>query len=89
MVLRRAEGQRGLAVAQAEEARLLAVEEFLDDDLGAGVAEGAAEAGLDRGQRLVERHRHRHALAGGEAVGLDDDRRALRADIGAGRRARR
>ena len=36
VVLRRAERQRGPAVAQTEEARLLAVQEFLDDDLGAG-----------------------------------------------------
>ena len=27
-------------------------------------------------------HRHDHALAGGQAVGLDDDGRALRVDIG-------
>ena len=79
VVLRRAEGQRGRAVAEAEEARLLAVEEFLDHDLGAGRAEGAAEAGVDRRQRLVDGHRDRDALAGGEPVGLDDDRRALRA----------
>ena len=78
VVLRRAERQRGLAVAQAEEARLLAIEEFLDHHLGAGSAEGAAESRLDRGQRLVDRHGDGHALAGGEAVGLDDDRRALR-----------
>ena len=42
----------------------------------------AGEAGLDRGERLLDRHRDGDALAGGEPVGLDDDRRALRADIG-------
>ncbi len=55
VVLRRAEGQRGGAVAQAEEARLLALQEFLDDHFGAGRAEGAVEAGVDGSERLLER----------------------------------
>ncbi len=33
---------------EREEARLLAVQELLDHDLGAGRAEGAGEAGVDR-----------------------------------------
>src|SRR5690606_542534 len=82
VILRRAEWQGGRAVAEAEEARFLAGQEFLHDDFGPRSAEGAAEAVVDRGERLVLRHRHRYALAGGEAVGLDDDRRALVADIG-------
>jgi hypothetical protein len=40
---------------------------------------------VDGGVRFVERHRHHHALAGGQAVGLDDDRRALGVDVGVGR----
>ena len=40
---------------------------------------------VDRLVRLVERHRHDHALAGGQAVGLDDDRRARAVDVGVGR----
>ena len=49
---------------------------------GAGSAEAAAEHHVDGGQRLVQRHRDDDALAGSKPVGLDDDRRALRADIG-------
>ena len=53
VVLRGAEAAAAVvAVAEAEEARLLAVEEFLDHHLRAGRAEGAVEAVVDRGQRL-------------------------------------
>ncbi len=48
MVLRGGERESGLAVDQREEARFLAVEELLDDDLRAGGAERAAEAIVDR-----------------------------------------
>ena len=42
------------------------------------LAEGvAAEHVGDRGLGFGQGHRHDHALAGGEAVGLDHDRRAL------------
>ena len=61
---------------EREEARLLACHEFLDHDLGAGRAERAGEAGVDRRVGLVDGHRDDDALAGGEAVGLDHDRRA-------------
>jgi hypothetical protein len=54
VVLRGAEGQRRRAVAQAEEARLLAVEKFLDHDLRARAAEGAIETGVDRSERLPD-----------------------------------
>ncbi len=57
------------------------VEEFLDHDLGARRAERAAEHHVDGGERLIERHGDDNALAGGEAIGLDDDRRALRAHV--------
>jgi hypothetical protein len=36
--------------------------------------------------RLGGRHGHDHALAGGQAVGLDDDGRALAVDVGVRRR---
>ena len=49
MVLRGGERQHVLAVDEGEEARLLALQEFLDDDLGAGCPEGAGEAGVDGG----------------------------------------
>ena len=52
MVLRGGKRERGLAVDQREEARFLAVEELLDHDLGAGGAERAAEAIVDRRVRL-------------------------------------
>ena len=86
VVLRRGERQRVLAVAEREERGLLAAQEFLDHDLRAGSAEAAVEHRVDGGQRLVERHRDDDALAGGKPVGLDDDRRALRADIAFRRR---
>ena len=57
VVLRGGERQSGLAVDQREEARFLAVEELLDDDLRAGGAERAAEAVLDRRVRRLARLR--------------------------------
>ena len=74
--------QRVLAIAEHEERGLLALHELLDHDLGARLAEGAAEHHVDSGQRLIDRHRDDDALAGGEPVGLHHDRRALLADIG-------
>ncbi len=81
VILRRADGQRGLAVAQNEETRLLAGHEFLDHHLGPGRAEGPAEHLVDRGQRLLLGLGHDHALAGGKPVGLDHDGRAFRLDM--------
>ena len=49
VILRRRQRQRVRAVDEREEARLLALEEFLDHDLAAGLAERAGEAGVDRG----------------------------------------
>ena len=89
VVLRGDERDRGLAVAQREERRLLAAQEFLDHDFGARLAETAAEHHVDRGFGFGQRLRHHHALAGREPVGLDDDRRALLAHIVLGRARRR
>lgn len=84
VVLRRTERQHVLAVAKAEEARFLAIEIGLDHHLGAGRAKGAGEAFVDCGKGLFEVHRDGHTLAGGKPVRLDDDRRALFANIGPG-----
>ena len=80
VVPRRGQGQDGLAVGEGEEARLLAVEELLDDDLAPRGAEAPAE-GLVHG-RLRRRlgPRHGDPLACGQAVGLDHDRGAVRRD---------
>ena len=84
MVLRGGERQSRLAVDQREEARFLAVEKFLDHELGARGAERAAEAILDRRVRLLARLRDHHALSRRQPVRLDDDRQALRRDISFG-----
>ena len=76
---------KGKAVVPSQRQKKLAsspVKEFLHHDFGAGAAEGAAEAVVDRRERLGLGHRYGHALAGGKPVRLDDDRRALVADIG-------
>ena len=85
MILRGGERNSGRAVAEREERSLFAVEKFFDDQFGAGLAEAAAEHHVDRDFGLGEGFRHDHAFAGGEPVGLDDDRRAAAADIGFGR----
>ena len=82
VVLRRRERNRGVAVAQRKEADLAAFEKFLDHDLGAGRAECAVEHHGNGGFGFRQRLCHDDALAGGKPVGLDHDRRALRADIG-------
>jgi hypothetical protein len=72
-----------LAVDHHDEARFLAVEEFLDHDARARIAELVArQHHVDCRVRLFQRHRDDHALAGREAVGLDDDRRALGVEVG-------
>jgi hypothetical protein len=70
VVLGGADGQHRLPVAEDEERRLLAGQAFLDDD--AALASG--ENLIERGQRLLHRRGHRHALAGREPVRLDHDR---------------
>jgi hypothetical protein len=50
-------------------------------------AEGAAEDVVDGGVRLGLGRGDDHALAGGEAIGLDHDRRARGVDMGMGRAA--
>ena len=77
MVLRRGQHHDALAVAEREHARLLALEEVLDDDGGAGRPEGAAEAVANEVRCLLHILRDDHALAGGQPVGLDHQRRAV------------
>ncbi len=81
------ERERVLAVDECEEARLLACEEFLDDDLAARLAESAGEARVDRRLGLGPRRGDRHALAGGETVGLDDDRQLFPSYVRLGARS--
>jgi hypothetical protein len=83
VILAGGEGEDVLAVDHDDEAGFLAVEEVLDDDAGAGIAELVArEHVVDGGVGFFQRHRDNDALAGGQAVGLDDDGRALLVDVG-------
>ena len=78
VVLRRGERQRVLAVDERKKARLFAGEKILDDDLAPGGAEPALdERRIDRPARGIEIFGDGHPLAGGEPVGLDDDRRSV------------
>jgi hypothetical protein len=75
VVLGRGEREHRLAVGKGEERGLLALEELLDDDREAGVAEGPLlEAARERAVRLLEGAADRDALAGGEAVGAPSSR---------------
>ena len=76
-VLRGGERPRRLAVAEREQRDLLADQQLLDHDRAPGLAERPAdEAGLDGGQRALAIGADGDALAGREAVGLDDARAA-------------
>ena len=81
-----ASGPRRLAVAEREQRDLLADQQLLDHDRAPGLAERAAdEAGLDGGQRARAIGADRDALAGREAVGLDDAGAAELVDRAPGR----
>ena len=82
MVLGGAEREHVHAVDQREQARLLALEAGLDHDRAAGRAESAAEGVIKGRERLLDRGRDDHPLAGGKPVRLDHDRGALGADVG-------
>ena len=82
VVLRRRHRQRGHAIHHRDETGFLAVQEFLDDDARAGIAERVAvEHVAHCGFGFVQGHRHDHALAGGQAIGLHDDGRAFLPDV--------
>ena len=82
VVLRCRERQQRAAIRDGDEARLLALEKCLDDDLAAGLPEARIDEHLARrihgGPDRVGDH---DALAGREAVGLDHDRRTLPLDV--------
>ena len=81
VILCAAEGDDGLPVAQHEQAGFLALQELLDHGIAADPAPG--DQRVERGFGLVPGLRDRHALAGGEAVVLDDYRIAEFVERGA------
>jgi hypothetical protein len=74
VVLRRRQRNRGLAVAQYEEGRLLAGQKFLHHHFRTGLAQTAAEHHVDRGFCFGNALRHNHALAQSKTIGLYHDR---------------
>ena len=76
VILRRAEGHDRRSIGQREEARFLALEEFLDHGFGPGVSEAAREDLAHGVFGFGHGHGDGHALARGKPVGLDHDRRA-------------
>ena len=78
--------QHVLAVDHDDEAGFFAFEEFLDHHARTGIAQlVVGQHHVDGIERLLPGHGHHHALAGGETVGLDHDRRAVLLDIRLGR----
>jgi hypothetical protein len=86
VILRGADGQGRLSVAENEERGFFSGHELLDHHLGPGRAEFAAEHVVECGKRLILGLGHDHALACGQTIGLDHDRRALRLHVIARRR---
>ena len=82
---RAAERRRADPVAEREERNLFAPEKFLHDDFGAGLAERPVEKSIERVFSLGERHRDDDALARRQSIRLDDDWRALAANVIQGR----
>ncbi len=83
VVLRRRERQHIAAVRHHDEARLLADEKLLDDDAGTGRTQRIAdEHRVDRRMRFGDARRDDDPFAGGESVGLDDDRRPAFRNVG-------
>ncbi len=75
--------QHVLAVDHDDEAGFLTVQELFDHDAGTGIAEGIAGEHVAHGVfGFGQGHGDDHALAGGQAVGLDHDRRTLLTQIG-------
>ena len=77
VVLRGGERQHVRAVHHGDEARFLAVEEFLDHHLVAGLAEATLEHRAGGLHGFLGRGTDHHALAGSEAIGLHHERRLL------------
>ena len=77
------ESKNVIAIDHDNEAGFLAVEEFLDDDARTGIAQlVAGQHVVDGGVRFIQAHGDDDALAGGQAIGLDDDRRTLLVNVG-------
>ena len=88
MILAGGQRQDVLAVAKHNEAGLFAKQAVFDDDARARSAECAvAEHGVDGCVGLAQGHGDNDAFAGGQAVGLDHDRRAalVNVDVGSDR----
>ncbi len=79
MVLRRADGQNGCAVAKNEEGCFFAVHEFFDHDFRAVVT---VEHVGDSGFRFGQGHRNGDAFASSQAISFNNDGRALVAHVG-------
>ena len=78
VVLGRSERQDALPADQRQEGDLLALQELLDEDGIPGQSEPALHEALGEGRlRFLEGMRDDHPFAGGQAVGLDDDRRPM------------
>ena len=85
MILRNRHRPEIGAVHKAHQREFLTLKEILDNHLRAGVAEAVVhENVLQSGDGGLLIHRHGHALACGQAIGLDDDRRAMLAHISGG-----
>jgi hypothetical protein len=85
VVLAGGQRQDVLAVDHDDEGSLFAGQEFLDHHARAGVAQlVVGEHHVHGRMRFFQRHGDHHALAGSQAVGLDDDGRALGGDVGVG-----
>ena len=84
MVLCRGQGQGIGTVTQAEKAGLFAVKKFFHHDFSTCLAKSAFKAVFDRSKGLIQRPGNGNALAGGQSVRLDDNRRAHLAGIGLG-----
>ena len=82
VVLAGGQRQDVLAIYHDDEAGFLAGQEFLDHHARAGIAEAiVGQHHVDCGVRFFQVHGHNHALAGSQAVGLDDDRCAFLVDV--------
>ena len=82
MVLRRSHGERLPGRDEAQKRALGARHALLDNHRGAGIAEGAVEAGAHGSLGIFHGFGHDDALARRQAVSLDDDGRALLTHVG-------
>ena len=73
VVLRRSHGERLPGRDEAQKRALGARHALLDNHRGAGIAEGAVEAGAHGSLGIFHSFGHHNALARRQTVGLDDD----------------